>query len=501
MNFLIWFINVLIISCLLLIRWRQSRKNLYKCASMLPGLDGYPLLGVIPYIIGKQGEEIFSTILEKLKPFGTLVKAWMGPVLMIVVENPDSLKEILNSEKCLKKAFAYEFLNVNMGLMAATQGFPLLGVLPRFYGKTNEEILFEVLDIANSYENLARLWLGNKLVLILLGLDYVKIVLNSQKCLDKAFAYEFLGVDLGLISAKKNADILAETINKRIFNIFYHPIQIYKFTKSHLIESKAWAGLRTVSSRVIENAEKTYMKPVPNELNVKSELRKPCVFVEQVYKLFQYTKEFDEQMVKDEIDTLIAGGNETSGMTTSFCILMMAMHPEIQERVIEEMRSVFESVDEPVTQDHLSQLNYLTMVLNETLRLFPITPFIGREVQEDIQLDEYTLPKGASLVIPIFKIHRQEAIWGPEAHLFNPDNFLPENVATRHPYAWIPFSAGQRNCIGMKYSLIAMKVMLCYLLRNYKFSTSLKYSELKFKMALDLKIVNRHMVSIERRNF
>lgn len=188
-------------------------------------------------------------------------------------------------------------------------------------------------------------------------------------------------------------------------------------------------------------------------------------------------------------------------MTTSFCVLMMAMHPEIQERVLEEMRSVFESAEEPVTQDHISQLSYLTMVLYETLRLFPITPFIAREVQEDIQLGEYTLPKGASLVIPIFKLQRQEEIWGPDAHLFNPDNFLPEKVASRHSYAWIPFSAGQRNCIGQKYSLLAMKTMLCHLLRNYRFKTSLKYSDLKFKMALDLKIVNKHMLSIEKRKF
>lgn len=165
------------------------------------------------------------------------------------------------------------------------------------------------------------------------------------------------------------------------------------------------------------------------------------------------------------------------------------------------MRSVFETADEEVTQEHISQLNYLTMVLYETLRLFPITPFIGREVQEDIQLGDYTLPKGASLVIPIFKLQRQEEIWGPNSQIFNPDNFLPEKIASRHPYAWIPFSAGQRNCIGMKYSLLAMKIMLCHLLRNYKFSTSIKYSDLKFKMALDLKIVNKHMVSIEKRKF
>lgn len=105
------------------------------------------------------------------------------------------------------------------------------------------------------------------------------------------------------------------------------------------------------------------------------------------------------------------------------------------------------------------------------------------------------------LIIPIFQLQRRTDIWGQNADQFNPDNFLPEKSEARHPYSWIPFSNGPRNCIGMKYALISMKVMLCYLLRNYKFSTSLKYSELIFKLSLDLKIVNKHMVSIEKRKF
>lgn len=81
-------------------------------------------------------------------------------------------------------------------------GYPLLGMLPRFFGKSNEEILAEVMDIVNSYENIARFWLGNKLILLFTSADYVKTVLNSDKCLDKAFAYEFLGVSFGLIASK-----------------------------------------------------------------------------------------------------------------------------------------------------------------------------------------------------------------------------------------------------------------------------------------------------------
>ncbi|XP_063695952.1 cytochrome P450 4c21-like isoform X1 [Culicoides brevitarsis] len=494
------FIILAVILLLCLLQYKLNRRNLEILGEKIPGPKGVPLLGVLPRFFGKSNEEILAEVLEIVDCYENVARFWLGNKLILMIKNLDYVKSILNSVKCLDKAFAYEFLSVNLGLISCKSN------VWRFHRKYlnncfTPKLLQSFMPIFNRSSARMSQYMSKHL-----GRGEFDLYHFVGKCTLDMICTTSMGLDHDFQGPTgdiyiQSADILAETINKRIFNIFYHPKQIYNFTKAYVIESKAWSGLRTVSSRVIENAEKTYVKPVSSELNVKSELRKPCIFVEQVYKLFQYTKEFDEQMLKDEIDTLIAGGNETSGMTTSFCILMMAMHPDVQERVVDELRSIFETADDEVTQDHISQLDYLTMVLQETLRLFPITPFIGREVQEDIQLDEYTLPKGASLVIPIFKLQRQEEIWGPEAHLFNPDNFLPENVEKRHPYAWIPFSAGQRNCIGMKYSLLAMKTMLCYLLRNYKFNTTLKYSELKFKMALDLKIVNKHMVSIEKRKF
>lgn len=70
------------------------------------------------------------------------------------------------------------------------------------------------------------------------------------------------------------------------------------------------------------------------------------------------------------------------------------MHPDVQERVIEELRSVFETQEQDVTPEILSKLEYLSMVLNETLRLFPITPLIGREVHKDTKLDKFVIPGG-----------------------------------------------------------------------------------------------------------
>lgn len=118
---------------------------------------------------------------------------------------------------------------------------------------------------------------------------------------------------------------------------------------------------------------------------------------------------------------------------------MMAMHPDIQERVVNEMRSVFSSVDQEVTIDLISKLDYLHMVLSETLRLFPITPLIGREIQQTVKLQQFEVPTGAAIMIPIYKVHRNVAIWGQESHLFNPDNFLPEKIESRHPYRYVYF--------------------------------------------------------------
>lgn len=73
---------------------------------------------------------------------------------------------------------------------------------------------------------------------------------------------------------------------------------------------------------------------------------------------------------------------------------------------------------------------------------------IGRETQAPVQIGEFEIPAGITLLINFYTLHRRKDIWGEDAEQFNPDHFLPENVEKRHPYSFLPFSGGQRNCIG-----------------------------------------------------
>ena len=105
------------------------------------------------------------------------------------------------------------------------------------------------------------------------------------------------------------------------------------------------------------------------------------------------------------------------------------------------------------------------------------------------------------MLINFYSLHRRKDIWGENAELFNPDNFLPENVEKRHPYSFLPFSGGARNCIGYRYAMISLKILLIYLVKNYKFSTHLKYEDIQFRSDINLKLCTKHWVSIEQRSF
>ncbi|XP_023210870.1 cytochrome P450 4C1-like [Centruroides sculpturatus] len=113
------------------------------------------------------------------------------------------------------------------------------------------------------------------------------------------------------------------------------------------------------------------------------------------------------------------------------------------------------------------RMHSTNLITTESMRIYPPAPFIARKNPSEMKIGNYVLPANSTLVISIYAIHHNPSVYeNPE--VFDPDRFLPENYKNLHPYAFLAFSAGPRNCLGNKLAMIKMKMVLANVLRNFK---------------------------------
>lgn len=132
----------------------------------------------------------------------------------------------------------------------------------------------------------------------------------------------------------------------------------------------------------------------------------------------------------------------------SFVVLLLAIHPEIQEKCYQELKSILPDRYADITVDHINRMSYTEQCIKESLRLYPTVPIIGRTINGDIKLKNVTIHKNQPVILSLRGIMRKPEIWGKDALVFNPDNCSAENLAKIPPCAFAPFSDGPRMCIG-----------------------------------------------------
>lgn len=173
--------------------------------------------------------------------------------------------------------------------------------------------------------------------------------------------------------------------------------------------------------------------------------------------------------IREEVDTFMFEGHDTTSSAIFFACYLLTKHHEILEEVRREINDAFpHEADIELHEEGFKKCPLLEAVIKETLRLYPSVPLFQRTAEEDIVIDRCTIPKGTTCVIIPFALHRDESQF-VEAESFMPKRFLPENAALRnhHPYSYVPFSAGARNCVGQKFAMLELKVMLTYIFRNF----------------------------------
>lgn len=166
--------------------------------------------------------------------------------------------------------------------------------------------------------------------------------------------------------------------------------------------------------------------------------------------------------MKDEVATFLFAGHDTTTSAMSWCLYNLAMHPELQEKCRDEVDEVLRDND-TVEWDHLNKFEYLSMFMKESLRLFPTVYGIARQMNENLDV----IPKDTTVTVSIVTQHKHQSLW-ENPDVFDPERFSTENRKNIPNLAYIPFSAGPRNCIGQQFALNEIKITIALLLKSFR---------------------------------
>ncbi|XP_071088037.1 uncharacterized protein [Haliotis cracherodii] len=175
------------------------------------------------------------------------------------------------------------------------------------------------------------------------------------------------------------------------------------------------------------------------------------------------------QQLRDHVMTFMLAGHETTATSMTWCLLKLSEFPEIQKRLRDEVTATLPPRGQPITVEHLEKMPYLACVIKETLRLYPAAPMTFRTAVHDDVINGYSIPAGTIINIHVGALQRNPAYW-TDAEEFKPERFMDDSKL--HSYAWLPFVAGPRMCIGYKFALMEMKVILAILFQEFDFKLS-----------------------------
>jgi len=174
---------------------------------------------------------------------------------------------------------------------------------------------------------------------------------------------------------------------------------------------------------------------------------------------------FTNDELLDELVTLIVAGFETSANTLNWVWYLLAGHPDVEARVLEESRQVLPNVS-AVSAESLADMRYTQQALEETLRLYPPVWLFTRRAREDDVLEAFDVPTGTDIYLSPYILHRTADYW-PDPDRFDPDRFA-DTGAARNERPYFPFSLGPRRCLGEYFSFLEMKVHLGLLLPRFR---------------------------------
>ncbi|XP_020293283.1 cytochrome P450 4C1-like [Pseudomyrmex gracilis] len=451
----------------------------WKKLKHIPGPTSFPIIGTLEFQRLNAMEERtkwYLTLLNKYKD--GIIKYWVGFMPGICLYDPNLIQVVLSSNIHINKSYDVMMLSewLDDGLLTAKgeqwhKDRKLL--TPTFH-----------FDILKQYA----LTMSQKTEMMIKDIEE-NLKENPQQaisiipCITKVVTNIILETAMG-VNSHETISEYSEAVD-RYFNfhctratnwiyLLMHElgpicalVPIIRQTKATITYMHNFANKIIQKRKLVRYKQNGKDENLQNDYDASDKSRRK-VFLDLLLELRDNgNTSLSDKKVRAQVDTFLFAGHDTTKTSVSWALFCIGNYLKHQEKIHEELEEVFQDSQKPATVQEISQLKYLDRVIKESRRLYPTVPYIARELSEDTKIGDYIIPANIRVFILILLLHRNPAIW-PDPLTFDPDRFLPENIKSMHPYAYIPFSAGPRNCIGQKFAMLEEKIILTAILRKWR---------------------------------
>ncbi|XP_023307621.2 probable cytochrome P450 4d14 [Lucilia cuprina] len=457
---------------------KKHREELFKKAG-IKGPKPLPLVGNVLLALGNSTTHVFEFLRVLSENYGKVVRLWIFGDCVILLRDVKYFESILSSQQVIKKDSLYDLLKCWLGdgllISSGSKWHARRKIItPTYHFKILEQFV-EVFDqqsciMVNRLKDKAdgKTPLNMFPIVCLTALDIIAetamgVKINAQE--NPNFPYAKAVTDV--------ADIIATRFMKpaQRFEFLFRLLEYRSYRKMkqsieimHNFTDKVIRERREALEKSIKDGTFVAMTNATDDMGVK----KRMAFLDVLLQSTVAGKPLTNEDIREEVDTFMFEGHDTTTSGISHTLYLLARHPEVQQKVFEEILQIIgNDKDKPVTMRELQDLKYLDVVIKESLRLYPPVPMIGRITEQDVELDGKIIPANVNISLLIYAACRD-----PD-YFTKPNDFIPERFMTNtldqiNTFAYVPFSAGPRNCIGQKFAVLEMKSTISKMIRHFE---------------------------------
>ncbi|XP_075979841.1 cytochrome P450 4C1-like [Anticarsia gemmatalis] len=459
----------LFIVLLIWLYFREEENPLDK----LPGPPKLPFFGNTFELMRFPPDQLMEQLIDFTKTYGDRYVMKVMSLRILHISNPSDIEVVLAHTKNISKSMPYAFLRdwLGSGLLLSTGSHwhrRRKILTPTFHFNILKNFATVIEEKSRDLVHLLKSKKGGDVDLMPVISDYTLFTICETA-----------------MGTKLDGDQSAATINYKNAILNMGLLLLSRITKVWLwtdfmfyksSQGKEFSGLldtaRSFADNVImdRKAQRAENKVVEVSADAEFGTKRRLAMLDLLLEA-EERGEIDMEGIRDEVNTFMFEGHDTTALAITFGLMLIADHDDVQERIFEEVQSILGDDDRPPALSELSDMKYLEAVIKEILRLYPSVPFIGRKVTEDFKLGDLLVKQGTTIDIHFYELHHRADMF-PDPEKFDPERFLSSE--TRHPYAYVPFSAGPRNCIGQRFAMQEMKSTFSEVVRNFKLVPKVK---------------------------